>query len=121
MKGVVDVRGRALLSLGVRAAVDGAEIPIDVWVDTGFTGDLVLPRQLIEQLGLSESCVVKAAMGDGRQSAIDTFRGWIRWFDADCDVEVIASSGQNALLGVRLMLGLRLTVDYQAMSIELKS
>ena len=120
MIGKVDSRGRALLKLAIRTTEDGPETQLDVWLDTGFTGDLVLPRQLIEQLGLSESCVVKAAMGDGRKTEIDTFRAWTNWFGEDCDVEVIASSGQNALLGVRMLLGHRLVVDYRALRVELE-
>ena len=116
MNGIVDHRGRALLNVSIRPTEDGLESPIDVWVDTGFTGDLILPRQLIEQLGLRESSVVKAAMGDGRQAEMDTFRARINWFGEDRDVEVIVSTGQNTLLGVRLMLGRRLVVDYGALA-----
>lgn len=120
MNGLVDHRGRALLTVPIRTTADGPESPIDLWVDTGFNGDLVLPRQLIEQLGLLESSVVKAAMGDGRKAEIETYRAWINWFGEDLDVEVIVSSGQNALLGVRLMLGRRLVVDYRTLRLTLE-
>ena len=120
MNGTVDRRGRALLTIPVRPTEDGSESPIDIWVDTGFTGDLILPRPLIEQLGLLESSVVKAAMGDGRKAEMNTFRAWINWFGEDLDVEVIVSSGQNALLGVRLMLGRCLTVDYRTLRLTLE-
>ena len=120
MKGIVDLRGRALLKMAIRATVDAPEISTDAWLDTGFTGDLVLPQQLIEQLGLQESSVVKAAMGDGRKTEIVTFRAWANWFGEDREVEVIASSGQNVLLGVHLLLGHRLVVDYRTLQVELE-
>ena len=120
MKGVVDFQGRALLPIVVRSAPDGSETRIDVWVDTGFTGDLVLPRDQIHRLGLCESAVIQTTLADGREAEIESFIAWLDWFGELQEVEVCASSGQNILLGVRLMLGRRLVVDYDSMNLTLE-
>ncbi|MCX7423572.1 MAG: hypothetical protein NT013_29110 [Planctomycetia bacterium] len=52
MNGTVDSQGRALSPVSVRPTPIGAETQINVWVDTGFTGDLVLPKDQIQRLGL---------------------------------------------------------------------
>lgn len=44
MNGLVDLNGRAILTVEVRSVTKASPVEIEVWVDTGFTGDLVLPR-----------------------------------------------------------------------------
>ena len=121
MIGRVDLQGRALLTIPVSNASDGRPITVvEVWSDTGFTGDLVLPLNQIKELGLRPSSVVQTTTADGRESSKDRFVAWIDWFGSLEKVEVIASSGQNVLLGVRLMLGHRLIVDYRTLRVELE-
>ena len=52
MKGLVDLNGRALLTVEVRAAQDAPALPLEVWIDTGFTSELVMPRAQIQRLNL---------------------------------------------------------------------
>ena len=120
MRGHIDLQGRALLTIPVSCSPDGPESAIEVWVDTGFTGDLVLPNNRIQELGLRESSVVQTAMADGREISLDSFVAWVDWFGEPEEVEVIASSGQNVLLGVRLLLGHRLVVDYRTLQLDLE-
>ena len=40
MNGQVDLQGRALLTVSIRTAPDSATSPVEVWIDTGFTGEL---------------------------------------------------------------------------------
>ena len=120
MIGHIDLQGRALLTIPVRSSLNGPETPVEVWVDTGFTGDIVLPTSQIKQLGLRESSVVQTAMADGREASLDSFVAWMDWFGEPEEVEVIASSGQNVLLGVRLLLGHRLVVDYRTLQLDLE-
>jgi predicted aspartyl protease len=44
MIGRVDNSGRALLGIDVGAESASAMSSVEAWIDTGFTGDLVLPR-----------------------------------------------------------------------------
>lgn len=44
MTGVVDQAGRALLRIRLRRPVAGTESELNAWIDTGFTGELVLPQ-----------------------------------------------------------------------------
>lgn len=120
MNGIVDSQGRALLPIVVHHAPDGSATQINVWVDTGFTGDLVLPRDQINRLGLQESAVIQSTLADGREAEIESFIAWLDWFGELQEVEVCASSGQNILLGVRLMLGRRLVIDYDSMNLSLE-
>ena len=48
MNGNVDGSGRALIVLPVRSSEDAEPSELTVWIDTAFTGELVIPRERIE-------------------------------------------------------------------------
>lgn len=121
MKGNVDTGGRSLLRVTLRPNPDKEESTIDVWVDTGFTGDLVLPQSVIESLGLTKSGSVDALLADGSQTVLNTFTCLIEWFGVQRTLEVIANEGVYPLLGVGLLLGLELRIDYRNFTLSLDS
>jgi len=53
MKGVVDDSGRAILPIKILCPKYPTGVQIDTWIDTGFTGDLVLPQIVIDDLQVS--------------------------------------------------------------------
>jgi clan AA aspartic protease len=112
MKGNVDSGGRSLLSVTLRSGRGQAEMGIEVWIDTGFTGDLVVPQSVIDALGLVKSGSIDAVLADGSQTVLNTFSCVIDWFGVQRTLEVIANEGSYPLLGVGLLLGLELRVDY---------
>lgn len=113
MIGNVDDQGRAIVSVSV--LTDGASTArsLQVWIDTGFNGDLVLPRQQIIDLGLAQSGTVKAILADGSQVALKTYSCNIEWFGEQRHLEVVANDGAYPLLGVGLLLGHDLTISYR--------
>jgi predicted aspartyl protease len=120
MNGSVDSQGRALLPIALHPTLGSPAELMKVWVDTGFTGDLVLPKVQIERLGLQACLIVPTTLADGSETEIESFVAWLDWFGELQEVEVCASSGQNTLLGVRLMLGRRLVVDYKTLNLTLE-
>jgi hypothetical protein len=52
MKGVVDDSGRAILPIKILCPKYPTGVQIDTWIDTGFTGDSVLPQIVIDDLQL---------------------------------------------------------------------
>ena len=103
MNGYVDDAGRALLDLEVRASASSAASLLTVWIDTAFTGELVVSRKLIESLALPQSAAVMAGLADGSQVVLETFTCVLDWFGTTRSVEVIANDGQFPLLGVGLL------------------
>ena len=73
MTGAVDSTGRALLRVRVRHPVTVAETELDVWVDTGFTGDLVLPQVQVDALSLPAGLAVRALLADGSDRILNAF------------------------------------------------
>jgi predicted aspartyl protease len=73
MNGSVDSCGRALVSVSIRPSAVAAAHEIQVWIDTGFNGDLVLPQQQIEGLTLPLSGTVKAILADGSEVTLKRY------------------------------------------------
>jgi predicted aspartyl protease len=119
MNGTVDPSGRALLLLPLRAAQHAEATDLIVWIDTAFDGELVIPRTQIHALGLVQSAGVEAILADGTTVTLETYECWLDWFGECRRVEVIGSEGQLPLLGIGLLLGHRLTLDYRAQMVEL--
>jgi clan AA aspartic protease len=91
----------------------------DAWVDTGFSGELVLPTDIILAFGLPRSIGVAAILGDGSTVTLDSYICRLDWFGTTREVEVVANTGQWPLLGVGLLLGRDLHIDYRAMTVAL--
>lgn len=120
MKGIVDSGGRSLVTVALRSNQQPTEMQIDVWIDTGFTGDLVIPQSVIDTLGLPRSGSIDAVLADGSQTELNTYSCVIEWFGHERNLEVIANEGAFPLLGVGLLLGLELWVDYRNFKLTLE-
>jgi clan AA aspartic protease len=120
MNGRVDSGGRALLDIELILTRDAPPLSVTAWIDTGFTGDLVLPQTVIDELALTLSGTVAAVLADGSQVAMKTYRCFIHWFDELRRLEVVASEGECPLLGVGLLLDRELRIDYQSREITLE-
>lgn len=114
MNGNVDRYGRALVSILVRPSDVAAAREIQVWIDTGFNGELVLPQQMIDDLALSQSGTIMATLADGSEVALRRYACLIDWFGDERDLEVIANDGDYPLLGVGLLVGHDLHISYRS-------
>ena len=82
-------------------------------MDTAFSGDLVLPRSSILALELPVGATARAVLADGSEIDIETFTCLLQWFGTWQAIEVIANEGQLPLIGVGLLKGHLLSVDYR--------
>jgi len=120
VRGQVDEAGRALLTLSVKQVAGSDPVDLVVWVDTAFDGELVVPLNTIHDLELPQSAAIQATLADGTAVILDTFDCEIAWFGQWRRVEVIANEGRLPLLGIGLLRGRKLTVDYETNKLELE-
>jgi len=120
VRGQVDEAGRALLTLSVKQVAGSDPVDLVVWVDTAFDGELVVPLNTIRDLKLPQSAAIQATLADGTAVILDTFDCEIAWFGQWRRVEVIANEGRLPLLGIGLLRGRKLTVDYETNKLELE-
>ncbi|MDP6115409.1 MAG: clan AA aspartic protease [Planctomycetota bacterium] len=120
MNGSVDEGGRALIQIEVAAAAQGRSTRLTGWIDTGFTGELVLPESMVTDLGLKKAGTVNAALGDGSTVLMDLYICFINWCGEQKQIVAAANSGQYPLIGVGLLQGKRLEVDYSSKTVEIE-
>jgi clan AA aspartic protease len=117
--GFVDSADRALLPIRLRNPQTLVENQFDAWVDTGFTGELVVPQTHIAALGLPLGPAIRAKLADGSEVQLDTYLCQLDWFGNWIQIEVIANAGTFPLLGTGLMRGRDLHVDYSKRTVTL--
>ena len=120
MNGLVDEFGRALLNLKILSTGNEPPVDITVWVDTAFNGELVVPAAMIETIGLEQSGGIRARLADGNEVTLESYTCILDWFGIQRAVEVIANNGQIPLLGIGLLIGHRLVVDYTDLIVSLE-
>jgi len=89
------------------------------WIDTAFNGGLVLPRQEIERLGLSETSSTSAILADGKQVELPTYTCYLEWFGKEVRTQVVANEGATPLLGTMLLDGHDLVISYKRKTLTL--
>ncbi len=120
MKGIVDQFGRALMTFVIGTETGDETTEIAAWVDTAFNGELVMPRSMIEQAGLNQSAGIKARLADVKVVTLESFSCVVDWFGKQRPVEVIANDGELPLLGIGLLIGRRLTIDYIQLTVTIE-
>ncbi|MBM3995454.1 MAG: hypothetical protein FJ303_15065 [Planctomycetes bacterium] len=92
---------------------------MDAWIDTGITGELVLPMQMIAPMGLPLGPAVPATLADGSVVQRDAYSSSVDRFGKWTNIEVVANQGTFPLLGVGLLLGHHLDIDYSGRTLSL--
>jgi clan AA aspartic protease len=109
MQGVVNLRREATLTVVVGNSNRQLQ-SISAVIDTGFSGFLSLPSEIIANLDLPWSASDIVALGDGSETLFDLYTGIVIWDGRYQDI-YIAESETEPLLGMALLYGYRLQVD----------
>ena len=108
MQGYVNTIYEAVISIVIRH--NGKLKSVNAVIDTGFTGFLSLPSNIIDELELPWSYRERATLGDGSEAFFDIHDASIIWNGQFRDVEV-SRAETDPLLGMRMLRGYRLQVD----------
>jgi clan AA aspartic protease len=109
MFGRVNQQREAILKLVIIG--DGnSKIAVDAVIDTGFNGDLILPIEIVSELGLVPQGYQKATLGDGTISQFRVYAATVIW-DGDRKVVEVNSATTGILIGMGLLDGYKLEVN----------
>lgn len=112
LNGAVNLLRQPAVSIVVIAANDQCWT-IDANVDTGFSGDLTLPKSAIEQLGLPLATRSNSyRIGSGAMATFNTYDGTILWHDSRRKVTVLESE-ITPIIGVGLLWDNNLSIDFK--------
>ena len=83
---------------------------VNAVIDTGYTGDLMLPRDTIEALQLSLRGVQEATLGDDSVAIFEIYTGSVIWDGTIRKVEINAAE-VSALIGMGLIENFKLEIE----------
>ena len=87
---------------------------IDLIVDSGFNGELMLPMAIIKKLGLEKRGTIQNTLADGSTLKAETFAGEILWFGVPMRILVQPTNHDEGLLGTELFQGCVVELDLDA-------
>ena len=85
-------------------------VKIEAVIDTGFTGFLMLPSDLINRLNLPLIGKRNVLLADGNSVPLNLYRVKVIWHSVERVVYVLQSDTES-LVGMSLLQGSRLTLD----------
>lgn len=103
MQGVVNQSREAIISLVV-GNVNRQNQLIDAVVDTGYTGFLSLPREIIVNLNLPWTGIDRGTLGDGSEVTFEVYAATIIW-DGQYQNIPINEAETDPLVGMSLLYG----------------
>ena len=108
MTGIVNPNREAVLRLKVQGP-NGQEEEIEAVIDTGFTGELTLPPDVIARLGLTWLTQGQAGMANGQIDTFDVYAAVLLWDGQP--IRVMAEEADtDPLVGMALMYGYKLNL-----------
>jgi clan AA aspartic protease len=107
--GSVNTNREAVIQIAVLS--DSEQIKaVSAVIDTGYTGDLMLSRVIVNELGLSLQGIQDATLGDGSLTAFEMYAGSVLWDGQVRRVEVNMSETE-CLVGLGLLEEYKLEIE----------
>ena len=103
MQGVVNHRGEATMPLVVSNTNRQTQL-INAVIDTGYTGFLSLPREIIVTLNLSWTGIDRGTLGDGSEVIFQVYAASIIW-DGQYQNIPVNEAETDPLVGMSLLYG----------------
>ena len=84
---------------------------IQTIIDTGFSEELTLPRDLIDRLGLPRIGDLPIILGDGYEVSVEMYLAIVLWHGEERIVQVLRTDDGKPLIGMSLLYGNRLILE----------
>jgi clan AA aspartic protease len=109
MKGVVSLNCEAMIRFAI-GNKNGQLQTIDAVIDTGYTGFLSVPSEIIVALNLPWTGIDRVTLGDGSETTFEVYSGRIIWDGEYRDIP-INESETDPLVGMGLLYGYDLRIQ----------
>lgn len=106
------------LSPRIEVPISGKKVSV---VDTGFNGELMLPRAMLEELDFEYSMKSEAELADGSIVETTIYRGTINWLGEERTVQAVVTESEDGLVGTGMLFGLTLFMDLDEDQVLLES
>ncbi len=109
ISGYVNANREAIIQVAIVGSSNQLK-SIRAIIDTGFTGDLTLPRNVIDQLGFTLRGLQRVILGDGSLQYFEMFVGVVIWDGQIREVEINAAE-TDSLIGMGLLEDYKLEME----------
>lgn len=89
---------------------NGQQQMIDAVIDTGYTGFLSVPSEIIAALNLPWTGIDRVTLGDGSETTFEVYEGAVIW-DGEYRSIPINESETDPLVGMSLLYGSNLRIQ----------
>jgi len=113
-KGVVNENLEAVLSIEL---ADGASI--DCVLDTGFNGNLILPKNFVQAHSQAIPISVQVKLAEGKIAEVGMTTIEIKWLGSEFPVNILVSETDESLIGTELLIGSVLEIDYKNLTVKI--
>jgi clan AA aspartic protease len=93
----------AVVRLWIRGPA-GQVVETEAIVDTGFSGFLCLPRQVIAGLGLRLQGTIRGVLADGSRGSFEIYEALVLWYGRP-HVILVSAVESDPLLGLAMLHG----------------
>lgn len=106
-KGFVNEVLEAVLTIEL---MNGAQI--ECVLDTGFYGNLLLPRKFVEENSLLITGTETVVMIEENSAEISTAKAEVRWLGDEFSLPILVSETGESLIGTEMLIDTILEIDY---------
>lgn len=101
----------------VELIVNGKKV--ELLLDTGFNGHLMLPEKLIRKLNLEKigSSDYTTASGEGRETEV--YKARIIFFDEEIEVPILSTESEFALAGIEMFHNCKIIIERHSQTLEI--
>lgn len=118
LAGRIDDRNRLWVTITVTG--NQGQQQIEALIDTGFTGELLLPLSIAVPLGLTLAAVGSYKLADGSTSRQMLFSASVAWGSSKKLATVNVVDTDDALMGGGFLHGYLLVVDFEKKTLIIK-
>jgi clan AA aspartic protease len=109
MQGVVNLNCEATIPLVVSNENRQTQL-VDAVIDTGYTGFLSLPREIIVLLNLPWTGIDRGTLGDGSEATFEVYAAKVIW-DGEYHNVPVNEAETDPLIGMSLLYGYDLQIQ----------
>lgn len=92
---------------------------IEVIIDTGFNGHLMLPENTINKLNLKQIGISDYSTASGEEKLTKVYKAKINFFDKEIEIPILSTNAEYSLVGMELFHEHKIVIERQKDIVEI--
>lgn len=113
-KGFVNENSEAVLRIELN---DGSSI--DCVLETGFNGNLILPKNFVEKYTSVIPLRVRIELAEGKTAEVGMTTVDVKWLGDEFSINILVSDAEESLIGTEMLIDSVLEIDYKNLTVKI--